>query len=62
MEEKHSGYRIDKQNPIGKYQELSQQDKPKSYIDRVSAHGKYAACHKFIGLFGIYSHPEAFSK
>src|SRR6266498_557800 len=49
---------IYEKNPIGEYQELTQQDQGKCCINGIAAKSKNAARDESVGMFGINAHAK----
>ena len=48
-----SGDKVDQWNPVGKYQELADQDETKADINRIAAHREYARRDELIGVVDV---------
>jgi hypothetical protein len=53
-----SGGKVDHWNPVGKYQELADQDETKADINRIAAHREYARRDELIGVVDVDANAE----
>src|SRR5215468_6730049 len=53
VEQPGGGAKIDQEEPVGEYQELTKHDDPKSYIDRIARERKDACCNELVGVVDV---------